>query len=56
MENCGVACIRRYLEITGNENEELIRELEEEVSEEGLSFKSIIDVMGKHGYEVVGYS
>ena len=55
MENCGVGCIRRYLKLTGNENESLIRELEDEVSEEGLSFKSIMDVMGKFGYEVLGY-
>ena len=53
--NCGVACIERYLQLTDRYNDQIICELKQEVTEEGLSFQSIIDVMGRHGYSVSGY-
>ena len=53
--NCGVACVERYLQLSDRQNDAMINELRQEVTEEGLSFQSIIDVMERHDYSVNGY-
>lgn len=54
-QNCGVACIIRFLEITERYDERLIQMLEKNVTEEGLSFQAVIDVMQEFGYDVKAY-
>ena len=53
--NCGIACIKRYLELEGREDPGLMTELSAAVDDNGLSFISIIRIMGLHGYEVGAY-
>ncbi len=54
-ENCGISCIRRWMEITEHYDEGVLNELKTVVNEEGLSFSSIMDVMKRNGYTARAY-
>ena len=53
--NCGVLCVERLLEELKREKEEILNELEERVTEKGLSVADLMTVMCSHGYQAEAY-
>ena len=52
--NCGISCVRRYLEITHGDMG-IISRLQERVSEKGLSLADVAEVMEANGYGISAY-
>ncbi len=52
MKNCGVLCFKRYFEMVGYDNPELLNKLAEKVEEKGLSIASILQVMNNDELKV----
>ena len=53
--NCGVYCVKRFLEIKGIREGSIVDELSELVNDEGLRVADLMDVLARHNISCQAY-